>query len=81
MKAKELDAKFDAGQDILEDLDLSKAVRVNQKVKRVNVDFPLWMVEELDKRAKRLGITRQSLVKVYIAEHLHGQCVAPAEAT
>lgn len=70
MKAREFDEKFEAGEDVLGELDLSKAVRVNQKAKRVNVDFPLWMVQELDKRAKRLGVTRQSLVKICIAEYI-----------
>lgn len=70
MKAKEFDAKFESGADISDQLDLEKAVRVNQAVKRVNVDFPVWMVEALDKQAKRLGITRQSLLKVYIAASL-----------
>ena len=79
MKAKEFDAKFESGADISDQLDLEKAVRVNQAVKRVNVDFPVWMVEALDKQAKRLGITRQSLLKVYIAASLkeHGGIPMP----
>jgi len=73
------DEKFHAGGDVWEKLDLSKAARVNQKPKRVNVDFPLWMVQELDKRARRLGVTRQSLVKVCIAEYLgRGDPFSPA---
>ena len=74
MKAKELDKKFDQGKDILEHLDLSKARRPNQEQKRVNVDFPIWMIKTLDKEAKRLGVPRQSIIKVWIAErlqHLH----------
>ena len=71
MKAKEFDEKFDSGEDITEDLDFSKARRVNQKAKRVNIDFPIWVVEQLDKQSKRLGITRQALVKVWIAEKLN----------
>jgi len=70
MKAKEFDKKFVSGEDITGDLDFSKARRVNQKAKRVNIDFPLWVVEQLDKQSKRLGITRQALVKVWIAEKL-----------
>ncbi|MFZ5769840.1 MAG: type II toxin-antitoxin system BrnA family antitoxin [Thermodesulfobacteriota bacterium] len=70
MKAKEFDEKFEAGKDLTDDLDFSKARRVNQEVKRVNIDFPAWVVEGLDKQSKRLGITRQSLVKVWIAEKL-----------
>jgi hypothetical protein len=70
MKAKELDKKFDDGKDILEHLDLSKARRPNQEQKRVNVDFPLWMIQSLDKEAKRLGVPRQSIIKIWLAERL-----------
>jgi hypothetical protein len=70
MKAKELDKKFDQGKDILEHLDLSKARRPNQEQKRVNVDFPLWMIQSLDKEAKRLGVPRQSIIKIWLAERL-----------
>jgi len=70
MKAKQFDKKFESGEDLTNDLDLSKARRVNQKPKRVNIDFPTWVVEDLDKHSKRLGITRQALVKVWIAEKL-----------
>lgn len=71
MKAKELDAKFDAGEDVLEHFDLSKARRPNIEQKRVNVDFPVWMVDSLDNEAKRLGVTRQSVIKMWIDERLH----------
>jgi len=70
MKAKEFDRKFDAGEDITASLDLSKARRPKQEQKRVNVDFPIWMIQSLDKEAKRLGVPRQSLIKVLIAQHL-----------
>jgi hypothetical protein len=70
MKAKELDKKFDAGEDITELLDISKARRPQQDQKRVNVDFPLWMIQQLDKEAKRLGVPRQSIIKVWVAERL-----------
>jgi hypothetical protein len=70
MKAKELDKKFDEGEDILKHLDLSKARRPNQEQKRVNVDFPLWMIQSLDKEAKRLGVPRQSIIKIWLAERL-----------
>ena len=70
MKAKEFDKKFDTGEDMSEHLDFSKARRINQEPKRVNIDFPTWVVEKLDKQSKRLGITRQALVKVWIAEKL-----------
>ncbi|MGD8877540.1 MAG: hypothetical protein PVH75_07295 [Syntrophobacterales bacterium] len=58
MKTKELDKKFDAGEDITEFLDLSEATRPGQEQKRVNVDFPIWMIHRLDKEAKRLGVAR-----------------------
>ncbi len=70
MKAKVLDKKFDSGEDISKYLDLSRATRPGQDQKRVNVDFPVWMIDSLDKEAKRLGVTRQSIIKVWIAELL-----------
>jgi len=70
MKAKTLDEKFDDGENILEAFDLSKARRPNQEHKRVNVDFPTWMVASLDKEARHLGVTRQSIIKVWLAERL-----------
>jgi hypothetical protein len=71
MKAKELDKKFDEGKSVLEHLDFSKARRPNQEQKRVNVDFPLWMIQSLDKEARRLGVPRQSIIKIWLAERLH----------
>ncbi len=68
MKAKKFDSDFDAGKDITEVLDLTKARRLKQEPKRVNVDFPIWMIEKLDKEANRLGVTRQSIIKVWLAE-------------
>ncbi|MCA9422470.1 MAG: hypothetical protein KC587_18105 [Nitrospira sp.] len=70
MKAKSLDKKFDSGEDIIEYLDLQKAKRPGQEQRRVNVDFPEWMVDSLDKEARRLGVTRQAVIKVWIAEKL-----------
>ena len=71
MKAKDFDAKFDEGvEDILDDLDLSTARRVNQDTKRVNVDFPAWVVDSLDREAARIGVTRQSIIKVWLVERL-----------
>ena len=67
MNSNELDDKFDNHEDITAYLDLSKARRPNLEVKRVNIDFPQWMVEELDKEAVRLGVTRQALVKFLIS--------------
>mgnify|MGYP001548044632 CR=1 FL=1 len=71
MKAKDFDKKFDQGkEDILDDLDLASAKRPNQTPRRVNVDFPEWMIASLDKEAARLGVTRQSIIKVWLAERL-----------
>ena len=70
MKAHEVDKKFDENNDITECLEISKARRPEQEQKRVNVDFPLWMISLLDKEAKRLGVPRQSIIKVWIAERL-----------
>jgi hypothetical protein len=70
MKAKDLDKKFDAGQDVTRYLDMTKARRPGHEQRRVNVDFPNWMIESLDKEAQRLGVTRQSIIKVWIAERL-----------
>lgn len=71
IKAEELDEKFDQGEDILENLDLDNAERPGLKQRRVSVDFPDWMVRELDREAGRLGITRQSVIKYWIAEKLN----------
>ena len=70
MKAKELDKKFDDGEDISRYLDYSKATRPGREQKRVNVDFPVWMIQSLDKEAARLGVPRQSVIKVWIADRL-----------
>jgi hypothetical protein len=71
MKASEFDRKFDEGvEDIVDDLDMSTASRPLKEQRRVNVDFPVWMVESLDREAGRLGVTRQSIIKVWIAERL-----------
>lgn len=70
MKANKLDRDFDQGKDISGALDLSKARRPKQEQRRVNVDFPTWMIEMLDKEARRLGVTRQSIIKVWLAERL-----------
>ena len=70
MKAKDFDRKFDRGESVLSQLDLSKATRPDQEQRRVNVDFPKWMIQSLDNEARRLGVTRQSIIKVWIAERL-----------
>jgi len=70
MKAKDFEQQFDEDVDITASLDLSKAKRVLQEQKRVNVDFPTWMIESLDREAGKLGVTRQSIIKVWLAERL-----------
>ncbi len=70
MKAKAFDKKFDDGnEDIMQHVDMTTATRPNQS-RRVNVDFPTWMIESLDREAKHLGVTRQSIIKVWLAERL-----------
>ncbi len=71
MKAKNFDEKFDDNkQDIIDDLDLSTIKRPNQKQKRINVDFPSWVIDSLDKEASRIGVTRQSIIKLWLVERL-----------
>ena len=73
MKAKDFEQRFDKNLDITGLLDLSKAKRVSQEQRRVNVDFPTWMIESLDREAGKLGVTRQSIIKVWLAERLEKQ--------
>ena len=70
MKTDEFDEKFDRGEDVTSSLDLSKAKRPGEEQRRVNVDFPAWMVSALDREARRLGVTRQSVIKIWLAERL-----------
>ena len=71
MKARELDTAFDENTvDVIDHLDVNSARRPQREVQRVNVDFPVWMVSSLDAEAARLGITRQAVIKTWIAEHL-----------
>jgi hypothetical protein len=70
MKAEQLDDIFESGEDLLAHLDLSTARRLNLQQKRVNVDLPIWMIENLDREADRVGVTRQSIIKVWLAERL-----------
>ncbi len=73
MTALELDKKFDDNEeDILEHFDLSSMRKINQEPKRVNIDFPSWMVKSLDKEAKHVGVSRQAVIKMWLAERLEG---------
>lgn len=79
MKAKDFDRKFDDGrEEVVDDLDLSTARRVNQEQKRINVDFPAWVVEALDREASRIGVTRQSIIKVWLVERLQAEAATKA---
>jgi hypothetical protein len=78
MKAEEFDQAFDRGEDVSSALDLAAAQRPGLEQRRVNVDFPVWMIESLDREARRLGVTRQSVIKVWIAEHLERRDSAAA---
>lgn len=80
MKAKKFDADFNSGKSVAAALDTSRARRPLQELRRVNVDFPTWMIESLDKEAGRLGVTRQSIIKIWLAERLE-QSVCSSERT
>jgi len=81
MKAKEFDKTFDAGKDVTGELDIAKARRPKHEAKRVNVDFPTWMIEQLDREASRVGVTRQSIIKVWLAERLEKSAMNQAGDT
>lgn len=70
MKTEAFDKTFDDGKDVSKYLDFSKARRPGREQKRVNVDFPVWMIQSLDREAQHLGVPRQSVIKVWIAERL-----------
>ena len=70
MKAEAFDKAFDSGDDVSKYLNYSKATCPGREQKRVNVDFPVWMIQSLDKEAQRLGVPRQAVIKVWIAERL-----------
>ena len=79
MKAKDFDKKFDGNKvDVIDDLDLSTIKHPNQAQKRINVDFPIWIIDSLDKEASRVGVTRQSIIKVWLAERLEEQAANKA---
>jgi hypothetical protein len=70
VKSSDFDKKFDEGEEVTKNLDLEKSRRPEQEQKRVNVDFPVWMIQLLDKEAKRLGVPRQAIIKIWVAERL-----------
>jgi len=73
MKAHDFDKMFDEGKDITAYLDIEKARRPDQEQRRVNVDFPEWMIHSLDREARRLGVSRQAIIKIWLAERLEKQ--------
>lgn len=73
MKASEFDRKFDENENLLDALDLAGARRPGEEQKRINVDFPVWMIQALDREARRMGVTRQSVIKMWLAERLAGR--------
>ena len=80
MKTKNFDKKFDDNkQDIIDDLDLSMLKRPNLKLKRINVDFPSWVIDSLDKEASRVGVTRQSIIKLWLVERLEEKAANKAQ--
>lgn len=68
--AAELEAMHDAGVDLSAHMDLGKAVRPGRAIQRVNVDFPMDLLREIDQEARRLGVTRQAFIKVRLADSL-----------
>ncbi|WP_245562344.1 type II toxin-antitoxin system BrnA family antitoxin [Marinospirillum minutulum] len=70
IKAEELDKMFDDGQDISAYIDTSKGKRVNIEQKKVDLDLPIWMIKQLDLEAKKLGVARQAIMKMFLAQHL-----------
>ena len=70
MKAEEVDRRFETGEDITKYLDIAGARKPGKEIRRVNVDFPLWMIKSLDREARRVGVPRQSIIKVWVAERL-----------
>lgn len=76
MNSSEFDQRFEESESVLEALDLEAARRPGLEARRVNVDFPLWMVEQLDREASRLGVTRQSIIKLWLAERLESRSTA-----
>ena len=79
--AKQFDAAFDKGEDAADFLDMSTIRRPKQQLKRVNVDFPVWTIERLDREVKHLGVTRQLIIKVWLAERLERSALTEAAGT
>ena len=70
MKASEFERKFDDEEDLMDSIDLKKAHRPNLEHTQVRMDFPTWMVHSIDKEALRLGVSRQDIIKLWLADRL-----------
>ncbi len=76
ISAEEFDRKFDNGEDILPYIDLSSKMTKSEfeekllSIKKVNIDLPSWAIASLDKEAKRMGVTRQSIIKMWLIQKL-----------
>jgi len=70
ISAEELDRRFDDGEDVLDYFDLSTVRVIGGEKRRVNLDLPEWMVRKLDMHAKKRGVTRQALIKMWLADRL-----------
>ena len=70
VSAAALDVLHDAGVNLSAHLDLTQARRPGRMVQRVNVDFPVDLLREIDRQARRLGVTRQAFIKIRIADSL-----------
>jgi hypothetical protein len=70
MKTEDLDRKFDDGEEVLQYFDTATIKRPGLEINHVDVDFPQWMLEAIDREAQRLGIQRQAVIKTWIAERL-----------
>jgi hypothetical protein len=68
--AEEFDEKFDSGEDINKYLDLANRSHPGNEIKRINLDIPVWMINLLDREAKRLGVTRQSIIKFWLSDKI-----------
>ena len=76
ISTEEFDRRFDAGEDITPYLDMSKARRPGREIRRVNVDFPAWMLQSIDREAARLGVPRQAIIKIWLADRLRTESAA-----
>lgn len=70
MKAEAFDQQFDQGESVAEFLDLSRASRPGHELQAVTIDFPQWMLDSLEREARRLGVSREAIVKIWLAERL-----------